>query len=118
MERCQQILGLEVWEELKDNEAVEWAELSLDLAPIVLSRKAELSLFVLPEKADLLKWLPSAEVVFSLESLMKDIGEKAKAINPTLAKTIWKGNHPKKVKIFLWKIAHKSIRASENLPKK
>ena len=39
---------------LKDNEATEWDKLSLDLAPKVLS-----------QKANSLKWLPSIDGVFS-----------------------------------------------------
>lgn len=40
---------------------------------------------------------------------MMDIGERIEAINPMLGKSIWKGNHPKIVKFFLWKIVHKAI---------
>ena len=49
---------------------------------------------------------------------MMDMRENVEAINPTLAKTIWKGHQPKKVKFFLWEIAHKAIRTSENLQKR
>ena len=77
---------------------MEWAKLSLDLAPVVLSNKE-----------DSLTWLPSADGVFSTKSLMMNMGKKVEAINPTLAKTIWKGHQPKKVKFFLWEIAHKAI---------
>ena len=35
-----------------------------------------------------------------------------------LAKTIWKGEHSRKVNFFLWKIAHKAISTSKNLQKK
>ena len=98
---------LKLGRNLKDNEATEWAELSLDLAPVVLSNKE-----------DSLTWLPSADGVFSTKSLMMDMGEKVEAINSTLAKTIWKGHQPKKVKFFLWEIAHKAISTRENLQKK
>jgi len=74
---------------LKDNETTEWDELSLDLAPVVLSKEA-----------DSLTWLSSHERVFSTKSLMMNIGKKVGAIKFTLAskdaKTIWKGNHPKR----------------------
>ena len=54
---------------LKDNEAMELAELSLDLAPVVLSNEA-----------DSLTWLISTDKVFSTKSLMMDMGEKVEAI--------------------------------------
>ena len=98
---------LKLGRNLKDNEATEWAELSLDHAPVVLSNKE-----------DSLSCLPSDDRVFSTKSLMMDMGEKVEAINPTLAKTIWKGHQPKKVKFFLWEITHKAISTSENLKKK
>ena len=56
---------LKLGRNLKDNEATEWAKLSLDLAPVVLSNKA-----------DSLTWLPSADKVFSTKSLMMDMGKK------------------------------------------
>ena len=98
---------LKLGRNLKDIEATEWAELSLDLVPVVLLNKE-----------DSLTWLPNADGVFSTKSLMMDTGEKVEAINSTLAKTIWKGHQPKKVKFFLWEIAHKTISTSENLQKK
>ena len=45
-------------------------------------------------------------------------GEKVEVINLTLAKTIWKGHQPKKVKFFLWEIAHKAIAQVKIFPKK
>ena len=96
---------LKLGRNLKDNGATEWAELSLNLV-------------VLSNKEDSLTWLPSANGVFSTKSLMMDMGEKVEATNLTLAKTIWKGHQPKKVKFFLWEIAHKVIRTSENLQKR
>ena len=73
---------------------------------------------VLLNKANSPTWLPSADGVFSTKSLMMDMGEKVKPINPTLTKTVWNGHQPKKVKFFLWKIAHKVINTSENLQKR
>ena len=94
---------LKLGRNLKDNEAMEWTKLSLDLAPVVLSNET-----------DSLTWFPRWRV-FSTKSLMMDMGEKVEAINPTLAKTIWKWHHPNKVKFFLWEIAHNAISTSENL---
>ena len=96
---------------LKDNEATEWAELSLDLAPAPAP-------VILSNKADSLTWPPSVDGVFSTKSLMMDMREKVEAINRTLAKIVWKGHQPKKVKFFRWKIAHKAISTSENLQKR
>ena len=56
---------LKLGRNLKDNEVTKWAELSLDLAPVVLSNKA-----------DSLTWLPSTDGVFSTKSLMMDMGKK------------------------------------------
>lgn len=47
------------------------AELSLDLTQIMLSHEV-----------DSLKWLPSADGVFSTKSLMMDMREKVEAITP------------------------------------
>ena len=75
---------------LKDDKATELAELSLNLSPVVLSNEV-----------DSLTWLSSVDGSFSTKSLTMEIGEKEEPINSTLAKTIWKGDHPKKVKYFL-----------------
>ena len=56
---------------------MEWAELKLDLAPLILSNKA-----------DSLTWLPSIDGVFSTKSLMMDMVEKVEAINLTLANIV------------------------------
>ena len=48
-----------------DNEATEWAELSLDLVPVVLSNEV-----------DSLTCLPSVDEVFSTKSLMMDMRKK------------------------------------------
>ena len=53
----------------------------------------------------------------SLQILDDGHGVKVEAINLTLAKTIWKGHHPKKVKFFLWEIVHKAIGTSKYLKK-
>ena len=58
---------------------MEWVELSLDRALVVLSNEA-----------DSFTWLPSADRVFSTKFLMMDMRKKVEGINPTLVKRVWK----------------------------
>ena len=73
---------------LNDEEAVEWTELSLDFAPIVLS-----------SRDNSLRWLPNADP--SPQNPYCLIWEKKTTIlDPLLAHKIWKEKYPKKMNFF------------------
>lgn len=83
----------------------------------LLSLMESLGAFQLGSGDDKILWTLDNKKSFSTKSLFHKLTECPPKLKVHLIKQIWKFNYPKKVKVFLWSLAQRSINTHEIVQK-
>lgn len=92
---------------LKDDEAMEWAELTFILAWIALT-----------QRADSWIWIPKLNGSFSTKIFLSGMVDPTCLLEPSLARAIWEDKYPKKIKFFLWELSHRAMNTKDPLQRR
>lgn len=70
------------------------------------------------EGMDRIQWTLKGSGSYSSKSMFYHLNDRQSIANSTLTSLIWKGKCPKKVKVFLWSLAYRSLNTDEKLQEK